>query len=149
MSEERFEDFIGLIDALHREIQRIKASEAKRLGFKGADVMCLYYLAQAPEGLTSAELARRIDVSRAAISRTISRLEEGGLVKVGLSETETTRYRVPVVLTGQGYEATRPIHDIIEHVLTETEGVLSQPQRAQMYKSLNQVLRSLKKIKHV
>ena len=33
----RFEDFVGLIDALHKEIQRIKNAEARRLGFRGAE----------------------------------------------------------------------------------------------------------------
>ena len=43
--ETRFEDFVGLISGLYKEIQRIKASEGARLGLKGSDIMCLYYLA--------------------------------------------------------------------------------------------------------
>ena len=42
--ETRFEDFVGLISGLYKEIQRIKTSEGARLGLKGSDVMCLYYL---------------------------------------------------------------------------------------------------------
>ena len=130
----RFEDFVGLIDALHKEIQRIKASEAERLGFKGADVMCLYYLTKNHEGLTGSELARLVDVSRAAMSRTIARLEADGLVETAAGGEET-RYRVPVRLEG-----------IIQDVLEETGRVLDVRQRAQMYESLNVILSRLRQI---
>ena len=36
--ETRFEDFVGLISGLYKEIQRIKASEGARLGLKGSEV---------------------------------------------------------------------------------------------------------------
>ena len=52
--QERFEDFVGMISALSKEIQRIKMVEATKLGIKGADVMLLYQLARHPQGLTSA-----------------------------------------------------------------------------------------------
>lgn len=148
MAEERFEDFVGLIDALHREIRRIKATEAERLGFKGADVMCLYYLVRHPEGLTSAELARRADVSRAAISRTVARLEAEGLVETSPPESDATRYRAPVMLTERGREVTCPIDDIVSGVLRETGEALPEPRRTQMYEALNQVLDRLESIAH-
>ena len=62
MGETRFEDFVGIIGALNKEIQRIKNAEARRLGFRGSDVMCLYYLVKHSEGVTAAELARMADV---------------------------------------------------------------------------------------
>lgn len=46
--QERFEDFVGMISALSKEIQRIKMVEATKLGIKGADVMLLYQLARHP-----------------------------------------------------------------------------------------------------
>ena len=55
--ETRFEDFVGLISGLYKEIQRIKTSEGARLGLKGSDVMCLYYLERSKDGLTGADLA--------------------------------------------------------------------------------------------
>lgn len=64
--ETRFEDFVGLISGLYKEIQRIKTSEGARLGLKGSDVMCLYYLERSKDGLTGADLARMAGVTRAA-----------------------------------------------------------------------------------
>ena len=141
----RFEDFVSLIDALHKEIQRIKAVEAERLGFKGADVMCLYYLVKYPEGLTGSELARLVDVSRAAMSRTIAHLGQEGLVETGTASDET-KYRAPVRLTEKGAEVAGPIGGIVREVLDETGRVLDERQRAQMYESLNLLLERLRRI---
>ena len=73
--ETRFEDFVGLISGLYKEIQRIKTSEGARLGLKGSDVMCLYYLERSKDGLTGADLARvRSRIwRRAATSRSMIR----------------------------------------------------------------------------
>ena len=145
MGETRFEDFVGIISALNKEIQRIKTAEAKRLGFRGSDVMCLYYLVKHPDGLTASELARVVDVSRAAMSRTIAHLAEDGFVEVGDADDEdASRYRAPVRLTEKGYEAARPLDDIIHRVLDEAGGELAMRQRLQMYDSLNHILERLK-----
>ena len=63
--ETRFEDFVGLISGLYKEIQRIKTSEGARLGLKGSDVMCLYYLERSKDGLTGADLATSRSMIRA------------------------------------------------------------------------------------
>ncbi|OUO59550.1 MarR family transcriptional regulator [Olsenella sp. An270] len=144
MEETRFEDFVGIISALNKEIQRIKNAEAHRLGFRGADVMCLYYLVKYPDGLTAAELARLVDVSRAAVSRTVAHLAEDGFVEVGGSDEEASRYRAPIRLTEKGYEAARPLDDIIHRVLDEAGGELALRQRMQMYDSLNHILEKLR-----
>ena len=145
MGETRFEDFVGIISALGKEIQRIKTAEAKRLGFRGSDVMCLYYLVKYPEGLTAAELARLVDVSRAAMSRIVAHLAEDGFVEVGDAEDEdASKYRAPVRLTEKGYEAARPLDDIIHRVLDEAGGELAARQRLQMYDSLNHILERLR-----
>lgn len=144
MEESRFEDFVGIISALSKEIQRIKNAEARRLGFRGADVMCLYYLVKYPDGLTAAELARMVDVSRAAVSRTVAHLAEDGFVEVGGSDDDASRYRAPIRLTEKGYEAARPLDDIIHRVLDEAGGELALRQRMQMYDSLNHILERLR-----
>ncbi len=144
--ETRFEDFVSIIEALHKEIRRIKAAEASHLGFRGSDVMCLYYLAKHPDGLTGSELSRLADVSRAAMSRTIAHLQEDGLVEVGETGEETSRYRVPVRLTERGREVTRPLDDIVQSVLSEMSVTLTEGQRKEMYVSLNHILDRLRGI---
>ena len=145
--ENRFEDFVGIINALHKEIQRIFSSEAERLGFKGGDVLCLYYLRKCPDGLTSAELARACDVNRAAMSRTVARLEESGLVEVEAEDPDATRYRAPIRLTQKGAEATEPIEGIIQDALDVTEPIMDEGQRQQMYRELDAILNELKRFR--
>ena len=145
MEKARFEDFVGLISLISKEIQRIKTVEAGKLGLKGSDIMCLYYLVKHPDGLTASELARVVDVSRAAMSRTIAHLAEDGFVEVGDADDEdASRYRAPVRLTEKGHEAARPLDDIIHRVLDEAGGELAMRQRLQMYDSLNHILERLK-----
>ena len=73
---ERFQEFVRLISSTEKEIQRIRAVECERLGLRGADLMCLYYLGRSSTGMTAAELARTAGVTRAAVCRTIASLSE-------------------------------------------------------------------------
>ena len=87
--KERFEEFVGTISAVAKEVQRIKANESAKLGLQGADIMVLYYLGQSDTGLTGADLARASGCTRAAVSRTLARMEREGFVKVGEGSGES------------------------------------------------------------
>ena len=140
--ETRFEDFVGLISGLYKEIQRIKTSEGARLGLKGSDVMCLYYLERSKDGLTGADLARMAGVTRAAVSRTLAHLEEGGYVEVDAA----VKYRAPVRLTALGGESMSEADRIIREVLDTTGKAMGVEQREQMYASLRTILNTLREI---
>ena len=145
MSQDRFERFVGLVFSLNREIARIKDSEAERLGFRGGDVMCLYFLIGRPDGATSAELARLADVSRPAMSRTVTRLEEAGLVEVVVAEG-SSRYRAPVRLTERGREASEPMGAIVRHILELTGSSVDAGRRECMYEALETILECLRSV---
>jgi len=140
--ETRFEDFVGLISGLYKEIQRIKTSEGARLGLKGSDVMCLYYLERSKDGLTGADLARMAGVTRAAVSH----LEEGGYVEVDDSGDAAVKYRAPVRLTALGGESMSEADRIIREVLDTTGKAMGVEQREQMYASLRTILNTLREI---
>lgn len=143
--QERFEDFVGMISALSKEIQRIKMVEATKLGIKGADVMLLYQLARYPQGLTSAELARRCGVTRAAVSRALAALEDKGFVMVQ-PDPGAGRYRAAVMLSARGAAAMESATRIIDRVVSESGDAVSERNRAIMYLSLSTILDQLKKI---
>ena len=147
--ETRFEDFVGLISGLYKEIQRIKASEGARLGLKGSDVMCLYYLERSKDGLTGADLARMAGVTRAAVSRTLAHLEEGGYVEVEDSGDAAVKYRAPVRLTTLGGESMNEADRIIREVLDTTGKTMGVEQREQMYASLRTILNTLRELGHL
>ena len=127
--ETRFEDLVGLISGLYKEIQRIKTSEGARLGLKGSDVMCLYYLERSKDGLTGADLARMAGVTRAAVSRDAA-----------------VKYRAPVRLTALGGESMSEADRIIREVLDTTGKAMGVEQREQMYASLRTILNTLREI---
>lgn len=143
--QERFEDFVGIISALSKEIQRIKMVEATKLGIKGADVMLLYQLARHPQGLTGAELARRCGVTRAAVSRALTTLEDKGFVMVQ-PDPGAGRYRAAVMLSVRGTAAMESATRIIDRVVSESGDAVSERNRAIMYSSLSTILDQLKKI---
>ncbi len=141
--EERFEEFVGTIAALSKEVQRIKAAESAKFGLQGADIMALYYLASSSCGMTAAELARATGVTRAAMSRTLARMEAEGMVDVGEGTSENVRYRAPVTLTETGREVAAQARKRIGYVMHAVSSALTEGERAAMYRSLTQVLDSL------
>ena len=76
---DRFENFVGVVYALNKEVQRIKSEKMGSLGLRGTDTMVLYYLGQSDAGFSEAELARLIHQDRAAVTRTVAKLEREGL----------------------------------------------------------------------
>ena len=146
MEQTRFEDFVGLISLISKEVQRIKAVEAVRLGIRGSDVMSPYYLGRHEEGLTGAELAREADLTRAAVSRSLARLEEQGLVEVCEGDAGGSRYRAPVRLTERGRRSDAEMGEVIRRVVAEAGEELGDIQRVQMYRSLALILERLRGI---
>ncbi len=146
MDETRFEDFTGLISAIAKEVQRIKSVESARLGLAGADIMCLYYLGKHADGMTGADLARASGVTRAAVSRSLARMEQEGFVEPGESASGDAKYRTPIRLTERGVDAAKRADTAIGHVLNEVAGVQDEAAREQMYTSLHLVLSCLREL---
>ncbi len=143
--DSRFEEFVGLVSSVGKEVNRIKAREMRRFGLKGTDVMCLYYLEQEPAGHTASELARLIGNDRAAVSRTVAALERAGFVEIDVP-TGGTRYRTPIRLTDKGLLTMREANQIIEDVVTRAACGVDESDRAAMYRALGSIRDNLSKI---
>lgn len=142
----RFESFVGTIYALNKEVQRIKTLKMKRFGLRATDTMTMYYLGQHPEGLPESDLARLVRVDRAAITRTVAKLKEKGFVRLDDADGNT-RYRVPVLLTEQGWDASREMDQIIFDVVEQVSADISEDQREAMYVTLTEIANRLEQIK--
>lgn len=144
--ETRFEDFVGLISGLYKEIQRIKTSEGARLGLKGSDVMCLYYPPDARA------YARRRRGSRLPCERGRRQsgrpccAQDSGYVEVDDSGDAAVKYRAPVRLTALGGESMSEADRIIREVLDTTGKAMGVEQREQMYASLRTILNTLREL---
>lgn len=144
---ERFEEFVGLISSLEKEVQRIRAVECERLGLRGADLMCLYCLGRSDSALTAAELSRRAGVTRAAVSRSLAQLEEGGLVIVAPAGEQGRAYRAPVSLTDAGRKTMAGVEGAVSRVMSRVDSALEDDDaRARLYASLASVLECLRGI---
>ena len=105
---ERFDAFVTGITTCYKYIQKIKSIEMTDLGLKGNHVMCIFYLNRNDKGLTAAELSQLCGEDKAAISRTLGRLQEEGYVKSG-----EKKYRAPLHLTESGKKIAQYVDNLI------------------------------------
>ena len=142
---DKFEGFVGIIYNLHKSIEKIKKGKMKEFGLSGNHVMCLFYLAQYPEGLTVTRLCQLISVDKAATSRTLSELVEKGYVYYPNIEGQK-KYRIPVALTEKGVEVTGKIDDIICKMVEEVRSGLDEEETKNMYHALNTISANLERL---
>ncbi len=142
---DRFEGFVRIIYDLHKSIEKIKKGKMKEFGLSGNHVMCLFYLAQYPEGLTASQLCQMISVDKAATSRTLSELVEKGYVYYPNMEGQK-KYRIAVALTEKGVELTGKIEDIICKMVEEARSGLNEEETNSMYRALNKVSANLERL---
>ncbi len=141
----RFEDFVGMISSIHKNIEKVKKNKMKEFGLSGNHVMCIYYLAQNPEGLTAASLCKLIAVDKAATSRALSELFEKGYVYYpNLSENK--KYRAVAMLTESGFATAKQMDSIICDVVDEIGSSLSTEERFNMYRSLEMIENNLNEL---
>ena len=150
VANQRFDNFVGVIYALNKEVGRIKTQKMASLGLRGTDTMVLYYLAHADGDLAEADLARLMRQDRAAVTRIRSRLEAQGRVERGHASEDAkvrgSRYRAPVMLTEAGRKAALEMDQIISDVVCEASADIGPKERERMYTWLMQVLESLERI---
>ena len=120
MSEycDRFIRFILAVERVEKAVQTVKNQYMTQSGLRGSHVMCLCQMMKAEGGLTSAELARRCQVDRAFISRTVNEL-----VGEGFLSAEGGR-RARLCLTEKGMALAERMDEMLRAGVTcGTEGV--------------------------
>lgn len=138
----RFEVFSGTIMELNRYVQKIKDLEMGKLGLKGGHTMCLVYLGQYEEGLTSTQLTNLCKEDKAAISRSLKELVRQGLVTCRQPERGRS-YRTPYFLTEKGKELVQKINSCVENALFYGGNGLSEEQRTEFYNTMELIRANL------
>ncbi|MBQ8802635.1 MAG: MarR family transcriptional regulator [Tyzzerella sp.] len=141
----RFEDFVGIISSIYKNIQKVKKNKMKEFGLSGNHVMSLFYLSRNAEGLTAAQLCQLISVDKAATSRVLAELLEKGYVYYPELEGGK-KYRTTVMLTEKGKKVTEEFDGIICSVVQEIGGNLSEEERDNMYHALDLISNNLEKM---
>ena len=113
MEDNRFELFCSLTGSAAKSIARLKAARMDAFDLSAAHTQCLCLLREAmPEGLTQAELARRIGMDRAQVSRVLRTLRERGY----LPDAPQTGYKRRYALTEAGVDTANAVQSIVAQV---------------------------------
>ncbi len=116
----------------------------QEFGLKGNQVQCLHYLYNEESGLTSKQLSELCEEDKAAISRTLKSLENGGLVFA--EENDAKKYRNPYKLTEKGKEYGKVIALKIDKIMEIASKGIDDPSRERLYLSLHTICNNLKTI---
>lgn len=142
---DRFEKLTTGVSRIYKKIQRIKKHEMSAFGLKGAHVMCIYYLASTPEGLTASDLCFKCNEDKAAVSRMLSELEAGGFISYD-NASIGKKYRTKAILTKQGKDyAERISHLILQFTELCGEGI-SDDEREIFYRVLLRIADNIETI---
>ena len=113
MEDNRFELFCSLTGSAAKSIARLKAARMDEFHLTAAHTQCLCLLFESmPAGLTQTELARRIGMDRAQVSRVLRALRERGY----LPQSEASGYKHRDTLTEAGMAAARQVQAIVTQV---------------------------------
>ncbi len=138
----RFESFVNSIMTLNRCLQKLKDVEMKQFGLKANHTMCLYYLGQHSEGLTSTQLTELCREDKAAISRSLNQLTAKNLVYSDQSQNKRS-YRTLHYLTDSGKVLAKKMDERIEEVLLNGSNGLSDEQRVVFLEAMALILANL------
>lgn len=140
---QNFENFVNLINTAYKDIQKIKSYEVNGLGLKSSHVMCMFYLAQADEGLTLNELCEKCKEDKAAVSRNIAFLSSKGYVAV--AENEMQKYNLRNVLTNEGKAAYEMLKVTMSEAVDRFSKGLSNKEKESFYRYLGKIIENFEK----
>lgn len=132
---DRFEKLTTGVSRIYKKIQKIKKHEMNALGLKGTQVMCIYYLASNPGGLTAADLCTKCNEDKAAISRVLAELEIEGFLSYE-QEPSCKKYRNKVILTHKGNAYAKQINDTILQITEMSGAGITDKEREIFYRVL-------------
>ena len=137
----RYEQLSLSISSMYHDIQKIERVEMAKFGLKGPHAQCILALHRHSEGLTVSQICELCDKDKAAISRTVSELEEAGMIHRGARNG--SRYRAPLTLTSQGIAAARAVSERAQLAVEQAGLGLEDGQRQIFYHVLSLIAGNL------
>lgn len=137
----RYEQLSLSISSMYHDIQKIERTEMARFGLKGPHAQCMLALSRYPAGLTSGQLCEICDKDKAAISRTVSELEDAGMIT--RQDRNGNRYRAPLILTEQGIVAAQSVSQRARLAVEQAGTGLKEDQRQIFYQVLSLIAGNL------
>lgn len=135
-----FEAFSGLLGVAVKNLDRLKSKGMSDYGLSGTHTLCLRQMYEAPSGLTRTELAQKVGVDRAQITRLMGDLLAKELVReIG----NGSNYRKKCVLTEEGRTVTEGINDRVKRIQQFVSGDIPTERLALFYETLSEICSNL------
>jgi DNA-binding MarR family transcriptional regulator len=142
---DRFATFILLIDAIHKDINKIKTDIAPGCAIKSVHTMWLYELLRNPDGLTATEIATKTMIDRSLVSREISALMRGGYVMCA-SSLGKRNYNSVITLTEKGKKIAQTIAQSALQVQNDVSYNVSADELHVFYSVLERLYNNIEEI---
>lgn len=143
--DDRFEKLTTGVARIHKNVQKIKKYYMGTLGLKGTHVMCIYFLAAHPDGLTASDLCKLCQEDKAGISRTLTDLEKNGYLNY-IPSSETKKYRAKAILTDLGIQCAEKVNLLIAEAVDKASQNITPEDRAIFYRTLFTISDNLQKL---
>lgn len=141
---DRFERFLFSISEINRCWHKIAAEEMEKYGLKGAHVVYLVTMYRYPDGITATQLSELCSRDKSDVSRTMTTMENRGLVKrEGVNQN---LYRALLKLTDEGKTAAEHVRERARIAVEIAGAGLTDEQRRIFYDSLELITSNLKNI---
>ena len=137
----KYEHFSLSVSCIYHDIQKIERTEMEKFGLKGPHAQTLLAMSRHPEGITATGLCDICAKDKAAISRSISELEEKGMVRRGAVHGST--YRAPLTLTPAGVAAAAAVSRKARQAVAQAGAGLDDAQREVFYRVLDLIAGNL------
>lgn len=140
----KYELFSSSISCVYHDIQKIERTEMAKYGLKGPHAQCLLAMSRYPQGITAARLCEVCEKDKAAISRTLSELEQMDMIR--RTGQNGTHYRASLTLTERGKAAAETVSEKARLAVEQAGQGLEDGQREVFYQVLAQIAENLHSI---
>ena len=130
----KYEHFSLSVSCIYHDIQKIERTEMEKFGLKGPHAQTLLAMRRYPEGITSVALGEVCEKDKAAISRSVSELEEKGMIL--RNQVNGSGYRARLTLTEKGIAAADAVSKRARQAVERAGMGLDDEKRAVFYQVL-------------
>lgn len=138
----RYEKLSSAISEITRLINRISAEVMKDYGLKGSWAKYILVMKRHRTGITATRLGRLCERNKSDVSRSLSELEELGLV----IKVTSGRYRVKMALTERGMEIADGLSLRAMEVISYVGKDIKEEEREIFYRLLDSIAKNLEEI---
>lgn len=134
---EKFTAFTINLSNIERSLHKVKSKKMAQYGLRATHLMCMVQIDQNKDGLTPTEIAQTCAIDKAFVSRITNDLIELEFIKINEKFNDGRKYRQKYVLTDKGYEIMSEVKDIIDKIIANISGAVTEQELRSFYKVLD------------